>query len=127
MTTGRGHRERKGHWRAYAALLLAGTLSCSEGGVCGPMDSTLCCCVKSRPFDPAYCGAPPEEAAAIFTAAAALAYAATVETDPWKQQCIDTYVQCIEQKWTGRCYDCLRYCEGQRDWPLEMCAPPRNR
>jgi hypothetical protein len=120
-------RERKGSWCAYAALLLAGTLSCSEAGVCGPMDTTLSCCVKSHPFDPAHCGATSEEAAAIFTVAAAIAYAETVESPAWKQACIDAYVQCIEQKWTGRCYDCLRYCEGQRKWPLHMCAPRPNR
>jgi hypothetical protein len=119
--------ERKRHWRAYAVLLLAGSLSCSEASVCGPMDTTLSCCVKSRPFDPGFCGATPEEAAAIFTVAAALAYAETTGIPPWKQQCIDTYVQCIEQKWTGRCYDCLRYCEGQRKWPIFMCAPRPTR
>jgi len=119
--------ERKRHWRVYVALLLAGTLSCSEGGVCGPMDTTVSCCVKSRPFDPGFCGATPEEAAAIFTIAAALAYKEATEIPRWKQVCIDAYVQCIEQKWTGRCYDCLRYCEGQREWPLDQCAPRRKR
>ncbi len=127
MTTDPGHRERKWDWRAYAALLLAGTLSCSETGVCGPMDTTQSCCVKSHPFDPGFCGATPQEAAAIFTAAAALTYAATAEVEPWKQVCIDAYVQCIQQKWTGRCYDCLRYCEGQREWPLDQCAPRGSR
>jgi hypothetical protein len=81
---------------------------------------------KSHPFDPGFCGATPQEAAAIFTTAAALTYAATAEVEPWKQVCIDAYVQCIQQKWTGRCYDCLRYCEGQREWPLDPPYGARN-
>jgi hypothetical protein len=123
-------RNRERRWwngRAYAALLLAGTLSCSESGVCSPMDSTLSCCVKNNIFNPERCGATPEEAAAIVTAAAALAYAATVDPEDWQHQCINRYVDCIEQRWTGSCYDCLRNCEGQRNWPFSICAPRTNR
>ncbi len=127
MGTRSRSRERLWNGRAYAALLLAGMLSCSEGGVCSPMDSTLSCCVKNNIFNPERCGATPEEAATIVTVAAALAYAATVEPQDWKQRCIDRYVDCIEQRWIGSCYNCLRYCEGQRDWPFNMCAPRTNR
>jgi hypothetical protein len=128
MGTRLGGRERGWNGWAYAALLLAGTLSCSEGGgVCSPMDSTLSCCVKNNPFNPELCGATPEEAALIFTAAAAAAYAATVELSAENQVCIDTYVRCIEQRWTGNCYDCLRNCQGQHEWPLGICAPRTKR
>jgi hypothetical protein len=91
------------------------------------MDSTLSCCVKNHPFNPERCGATSEEAAAIVTAAVALEYAKTAEIESWKQKCIDAYVTCIEQRWTGSCYDCLRMCEGQHEWPINMCAPRTNR
>jgi len=125
MGTSTSSKSLKRRWNgwAYAALLLASMLSCSESSVCSPMDSTLSCCVKNNIFNPERCGATPEEAAAIVTAAAALAYAATVEPPEWKQRCIDTYVKCIEQRWTGSCYECLRNCEGQHGWPVNMCAP----
>jgi hypothetical protein len=41
--------------------------------------------------------------------------------------CIGTYVKCIEQRWTGHCYNCMRYCQGQHQWPLQLCAPRTNR
>lgn len=29
---------------------------------------------------------------------------------------------CIKNEgWMGSCYDCLRYCEGQQDWPFNKC------
>lgn len=127
MGTRSENRKRGWNGRAYAALVLAGTLSCSESSVCSPTDSTLSCCVKNNPFNPERCGATPEEAAVIFTAAAALAYAATVEDSAQNQRCIDTYVKCIEQRWTGNCYDCMRYCQGQHQWPLQLCAPRAKR
>src|SRR5688500_8118711 len=24
-------------------------------------------------------------------------------------------------RWVGRCDDCFRWCEGQREWPFHMC------
>ena len=53
--------------------------------------------------------------------------AAAEEADPdegWREHCRDTYVLCRDQKkprWTGNCYDCFRWCEGQRQWPFHMC------
>ncbi|SEK74851.1 hypothetical protein SAMN05444354_102237 [Stigmatella aurantiaca] len=42
----------------------------------------------------------------------------------WKQECIRNYVACQnETDWQGPCYDCLRRCEGQQDWPFGMCWP----
>lgn len=41
----------------------------------------------------------------------------------WKQQCIKFYNVCKDKGWTGRCDDCLRRCEGQREWPSSMCRP----
>jgi hypothetical protein len=41
----------------------------------------------------------------------------------WKQRCIKNYVSCRDGGWTGNCYDCLRRCEGQQEWPMAMCGP----
>lgn len=47
-------------------------------------------------------------------------------TPEWKQRCIDLYVNCKDDAWVGSCYECLRYCEGQRDWPLDKCRPRKQ-
>lgn len=39
----------------------------------------------------------------------------------WKRRCIDLYVRCQDEGWTGNCYDCFRYCEGQQQWPDDKC------
>ncbi len=41
----------------------------------------------------------------------------------WKQRCIKAYVSCQNGGWTGKCDDCLRYCEGQQEWPIRKCRP----
>lgn len=45
----------------------------------------------------------------------------------WKRECIRFYGDCKNAKFTGPCYECLRRCEGQQEWPLDMCAPSRNK
>jgi hypothetical protein len=45
----------------------------------------------------------------------------------WKRECIRGYKNCQEYGWTGNCYDCLRYCEGQHAWPTATCGPPKRR
>jgi hypothetical protein len=27
----------------------------------------------------------------------------------WKQECIKNYSRCQTERWTGDCYDCIRY------------------
>jgi hypothetical protein len=39
----------------------------------------------------------------------------------WKRRCIRTYGECQEDGWTGSCYACFRYCEGQQEWPIDKC------
>jgi hypothetical protein len=29
----------------------------------------------------------------------------------------------MNDRWTGNCHDCLRRCEGQHEWPSDMCKP----
>lgn len=54
------------------------------------------------------------------------AEAAGKRTPKWKKNCIQKYVDCQEKRLLGPCYDCLRRCEGQREWPKQMCPEPRK-
>ena len=102
-------------------------------------DNSMTCCIKKFPLDPAgACGA---STADIQAAVAAGVVMGTVlqrraddgagegekADDPdegWQEHCRDNYVLCKSQKkpqWIGPCYDCLRLCEGQRQWPFHMC------
>jgi hypothetical protein len=44
----------------------------------------------------------------------------------WKQLCIKSYYACKDRGWTGKCDDCLRYCEGQQEWPTSRCGPRKK-
>jgi hypothetical protein len=44
----------------------------------------------------------------------------------WKQRCIKFWNACKDKGWTGSCTDCLRYCEGQHEWPTTQCGPRRK-
>ncbi|GHG67974.1 hypothetical protein [Comamonas sp. JC664] len=91
---------------------------------CGPTDSTVSCCVKTHPATPERCGLTASELRkylAPMKAAEAAADASADTLPEWKQVCIDAYALCQEQKWSGSCYDCFRYCEGQREWPVDKC------
>ena len=103
---------------------------------CRPGDTTVTCCIKKHPQDPVgACGATVSEMEAAIQAGAvvdALVSMSRAEEDEfannrdlpeWKQRCIRAYVDCQRQGWTGRCEDCLRYGEGQREWPLRRCGP----
>jgi len=92
----------------------------------------MSCCIQNHPLTPVHsCGADPSEAAKILEALGQFAAAAQVlETagrlPKWKKECIDKYVRCQNQGWVGNCYDCLRRCEGQHQWPEDMCYDPRE-
>jgi hypothetical protein len=45
----------------------------------------------------------------------------------WHKVCRAKYFECIDQYWTGSCYDCFRYCEGQHEWPDNMCRSRTRR
>jgi hypothetical protein len=51
-------------------------------------------------------------------------FANNVGLPEWKQQCIRNWYRCTQERWVGNCYDCLRRCEGQQEWPAGMCHPP---
>lgn len=109
---------------------------------------TVSCCVQRNPLTAVEsCGADPAKVAGILkaverlyatahpgTKAAAEADVAEVEQGDdwtsitnlpeWKQRCIKFWNTCKNKGWTGSCTDCLRYCEGQHEWPTHMCGPP---
>jgi hypothetical protein len=88
----------------------------------------MICCIKKHPLDPVgACGATQSEVEQVLRAARADAddddYSNNASLPEWKQDCIRKYNRCQDRKWTGKCDDCMRLCEGQRAWPEEMCKP----
>ncbi|RKH56910.1 hypothetical protein D7W81_32565 [Corallococcus aberystwythensis] len=67
----------------------------------------MSCCVKTHPGNPARCGATELEAEDILLFARA-AEELSRDLPEWKRNCLETYVQCQEDHWTGSCYDCFR-------------------
>lgn len=45
----------------------------------------------------------------------------------WKKECISYYNDCQNKGWTGNCHDCLRRCEGQHEWPFNMCDERKSK
>jgi hypothetical protein len=93
---------------------------------CRPGDSTVACCIKKHPQDPVgACGATQSEVSQVLRAVRADEdeYANNKSLPEWKQDCIRDYNDCVNDGWTGKCDDCLRRCEGQHEWPNDMCKP----
>ena len=93
---------------------------------CRPGDSTMTCCIKKHSQDPVgACGATQSEVEQVLRAARADAddddYSNNASLPEWKQKCIRNFNRCQDRRWTGNCHDCMRLCEGQREWPDEMC------
>ncbi|WP_375768307.1 hypothetical protein NR798_42605 [Archangium gephyra] len=128
--------------------------SCAMGSLsltdCRPGEPSTNCCIKKFPLSPVEsCAATVPEVdqvlgdmvldmAAEPTADEAAQNAAddSEEDDfannkdlpEWKQRCIRNYVACkLRQNWIGPCYECLRRCEGQQEWPMAMCRPRRSK
>lgn len=121
------------------APLVAGCATAASASSCRPGDSTVSCCIKKFPLSPVEsCGITEAEAMRTLVTLA-VAYEATelaeeedefannADLPEWKQRCIRLYVGCKNQLWTGNCYDCIRYCEGQREWPQRKCRPRKKR
>ncbi|MET0404473.1 MAG: hypothetical protein ABW123_18820 [Cystobacter sp.] len=95
---------------------------------CRPGDSTVACCIKKHPGDPAgACGATQSEVDQVLRAVRAGSdaddddYSNNSSLPEWKQDCIRNYNRCLDRGWIGKCDDCLRRCEGQHEWPRDMC------
>lgn len=129
-----------GCWRLLLVVLSSGCVSTNSSGQqlvylaqaaveCGPNDSTVSCCIKQHPGDFERCGATappkPDVEDAVRAAQAASESAKDEEVDPdegYRDHCIDMYVLCQLRKWSGNCHDCLRYCQGQKQWPFSVCG-----
>lgn len=100
----------------------------------------MACCIKNYPLSPAEsCAATPEEILKTLAALEAAHQATRHDVDAddeaddfannallpeWKQECIRNFVYCqTKPGWVGPCYECLRRCEGQHQWPFSMCEP----
>ncbi|MFY2559028.1 hypothetical protein ACN469_15465 [Corallococcus terminator] len=98
------------------------------------MDSETCCILR---FGPEACGFSATEAAVLMAGAkeAASSDSDAVAWDDahnenlpeWKRECIQFYGDCKEAMFSGPCYECLRRCEGQQEWPLDMCRPSKKK
>jgi hypothetical protein len=91
----------------------------------------MTCCIKKHPHDPVgACGASPAEVEQVLRAIRVDEneddFANNASLPEWKQECIRNYNDCINARWTGKCDDCLRYCEGQHAWPEERCYPRKK-
>lgn len=113
-------------------------------------DTESCCILRNPLTASESCGADPARVASILKALELLHAAAHPETQEaaksdvaeveqaedwssiaelpaWKQLCIKSYNACKNRGWTGKCDDCLRYCEGQHEWPMTRCGPRKKK
>ena len=110
---------------ALAAVGLSGTAHAQAP--CTPKDSTVSCCVKTHPLAPERCGATKLEAEEILFAVSVAMELAKPDLPEWKRACINNYVRCKEEAWSGSCYDCFRHCEGQQgEWEDNKCRPKKK-
>lgn len=93
----------------------------------------MTCCIKKHPYDPVgACAATPSEVEQALKAVRADEddedFSNNADLPDWKQKCIRHYYDCRQRGWTGKCDDCLRYCEGQvGDWPFNWCNKREGR
>ncbi len=91
---------------------------------CQPGEPSIDCCIKKFPLSPIEsCNASLSDANRVLLTMAATIAAAEQDHSPeevdefannkdlprWKQECIKNYSRCQTERWTGDCYDCIRY------------------
>ncbi|QAT83815.1 hypothetical protein EJ065_2233 [Corallococcus coralloides] len=120
--------------RHLATVLAAMSLGCATVAMDTETD-----CIQRHPGIPEACGLTAAEAAAIMAAAVgATGMHNSVQADTndyvddprlpdWKNRCMRNWNACADGKLFGPCTDCLRRCEGQHEWPADMCGPKRKR
>lgn len=63
----------------------------------------------------------------LVVVAAAIVVELTKEDAAARDQCTFLYVQCQQRGWRSapgwNCYECLRNCQGQKEWPFHLCGP----
>jgi hypothetical protein len=118
--------------RLWVAILVGALVSgCAAAIACRPGDSTVDCCVKNHPLSALEsCTANPSDVLRVLREISLRIEDEDFENNKdlpeWKQECIKNYVHCMDERWGGPCYDCIRRCEGQHKWPLDMCPPPEG-
>ena len=134
-------KRRTASWLALCALALgcAGPTYSAAGRRDAYAQATctdsVTCCVQRHPGNPEACGLSASEAAVLMAGQEATEDSTAEEWDDahnaalpeWKRECIRFYGDCKDARLTGPCYDCLRRCEGQQEWPIDMCGPRRKR
>ncbi|RKH78025.1 hypothetical protein D7X99_29640 [Corallococcus sp. AB032C] len=117
-------------WRSLAPFLAAFSLGCVSIAMDTETD-----CIQRHPGLPEACGLTAAEASVIMAAGVgATGTHASSEADDyvddprlptWKNRCLRNWNACVDGRFAGPCTDCLRRCEGQHDWPLDMCRPSK--
>lgn len=121
------------------AALLGGVAAGCAAALCQPSEPSVNCCIKKFPLSPVEsCAATEAEAFEVLNGLKMAYEAAQAAEDAeddfannehlpeWKQRCIRNYVDCKNEGWMGSCYQCLRSCEGQQDWPFNQCRKRRK-
>jgi len=124
---------------ACLAALLGGFAAGCAAALCQPGEPSVNCCIKKFPLSPVESCAATEAEALIVLNGLRMAYEAAqnakdeeddfannADLPEWKQRCIRSYVDCKNEGWMGSCYQCLRYCEGQQEWPFNQCRKRRK-
>lgn len=114
---------------------LLGVLAGCAAVLCQPGEPSVNCCIKKFPLSPVESCAATEAEALLVLNGLRMAYETSQDAEDdfannaqlpeWKQRCIRSYVDCKNEGWMGSCYQCLRYCEGQQDWPFNQCRKRR--
>jgi hypothetical protein len=118
--------------RLWMAVLVGGFVSgCAAAMVCRPGDSTVDCCVKKYPLSALdSCTATPSDMLRVLRQISLRLddeeFDNNKDLPEWKQICIQKYVRCMDEGWGTPCYDCIRSCEGQHEWPEDRCPDPVN-
>ncbi|MFY0573374.1 hypothetical protein ACN28S_02510 [Cystobacter fuscus] len=119
--------------RIWIAVLVGGLVSgCAAAIVCRPGESTVDCCIKKHPLTAIEnCIASRSDILRVLRDISLKIDDEEFENNKdlpeWKQICIKKFVLCADEGWDGPCYDCLRYCEGQHEWPTDRCPDPREK
>ena len=117
----------------WVAVLIGGLASgCAAAIACRPGDSTVDCCIKKYPLSPLEnCTASRSDVLRVMREMTLRIEDEEFENNKdlpeWKQVCIKNFVRCQDEGWRGPCYDCIRRCEGQHEWPEAMCPDPLKR
>lgn len=100
---------------------------------------SVSCCVQRNPGAPEACGLSASEAASLMAGAKAAGSAAAGDAaqewddshnaalPEWKRRCIRAYGDCKDAIYSGPCYHCFRLCEGQQEWPVDVCRPRKGK